>query len=169
MIIGFTEDTGWRRVSFPGDHHGLAQRARSRQMNLNSSKHHILHGDSKIWLQMYSRMEGGSFLLKESSIGICGVLQQTKIMSSWVELMRYKVQNKKVIVPSYVGQTTLRMQVFFLQWCFRTRIGQNETDEIEKNILHHWRLLLVMNRSQLGISTEYGREKTVRKSPATRF
>lgn len=25
--------------------------------------------------------------------------------------MRYKVQNKKVIVPSYVGQTTLRMQV----------------------------------------------------------
>lgn len=111
MIIGFTEDTGWRRVSFSGDDHGLAQWARSRQMNLNSSKHHILHGGSKIWLQMYGRMEGGSFLLKKSSIGICGVLQLTKIMSSWVELMRYKVQNKKVIVPSYVGQTTLRMQV----------------------------------------------------------
>ena len=64
---------------------------------------------------------GYSFLLKTNSICVCEVTQLNQNTNSWVEWMKYKVQDKKVIVPSCVGQTTLRIQAFFHQWCFQNQ------------------------------------------------
>lgn len=58
-------------------------------------------------------------------------------------------------VPSYTGQSTLRIQSDFPSAVFSElyRIGYSETDGIENN-LNYEGLLLVISRSQLGISTE---------------